>query len=99
MLGRHEIRCIGRRRSGEQEVPWRARDVMTLIWIQTSGPVAQAQGIEEKRQVLRTARRDDLLLLAWPARYRQDIFLVDDRDRALRELEPAPRRPQSSGSL
>lgn len=90
----------GLRRSGEQEVPWRARDV-TLIWIQTSVRVAQAQGIEEKRQVLRTARPrpDDLLLLAWPGRYRQDIFLVDERDRAIRELEPASRRPGSSGSL
>jgi hypothetical protein len=80
-----------RRTSDQERVPWRARDV-TLVWIQANGRVTQAQGIEEKRQALHTAGEEDLLLLAWPGAYRQDIFLVDDRDQALAELEPPGKR-------
>ncbi|MDQ6775218.1 MAG: hypothetical protein M3071_03130 [Actinomycetota bacterium] len=84
--------ATGLRRTSDQErVPWRARDV-TLVWIQANGRVAQAQRIEEKRDALRTAEGEDLLLLAWPGAYRQDIFLVDDREQALAELEPPGKR-------
>lgn len=95
---RMQFDASGLRRAGGQDVPWRARGV-TLIWIRTDGRVAQAQGIEEKRQVLRTAAPDDLLLLAWPGQYRQDIFLVDDRDGAVTALEPPSRRAQSDGAV
>lgn len=79
-----------RRTSDSDYVAWRARDV-TLIWIHADGRVTQAQGITEKREALREADPQDLLLLAWPGRYRQDIFLIDDRDAALTGLEPPSR--------
>lgn len=79
-----------RQTSDSDYVPWRERDV-TLIWIRTDGRITQAQGITDKRDALQEAAEDDCLLLAWPGQYRQDIFLIDDRDAALSGLEP-PRR-------
>jgi hypothetical protein len=80
------------RRTGEQEwVPWRASTV-TFISIDVNGRITQAQGIEDKRRFLREAGDDDCLLLAWPGQYRQDIFVIDDRDAGLAGLEPPSRR-------
>jgi hypothetical protein len=79
-----------RRTSKQEWVPWRARDV-TMIRIETNGRISQAQGIEEKRRALGEAAYGDCLLLAWPGKYRQDIFFVDDRDAARVGLEPPGR--------
>jgi hypothetical protein len=80
-----------RRTSDADHVPWRANDV-TLIWISEAGRITQAQRIEDKRSALRDAASGDCLLLAWPGQWRQDIFLVDDRQAALLGLEPPSRR-------
>jgi hypothetical protein len=80
-----------RRTSDADHVPRTAGDV-TLIRISESGRITQAQRIEEKRSALRDADPGECLLLAWPGQWRQDIFLVDDRDAALFGLEPPSRR-------
>lgn len=77
-----------RRTSDAFEVfPWRARD-LTLIRISASGVVSQAQTVTDKRDIIQTASPEDCLLAAWPGRWRQDIFVIDDRDQALRGLDP-----------
>jgi hypothetical protein len=73
--------------SEAEDVPWRARDV-ALVWITREGHIRQAAGIEDKRVSIREAHPDDVLLLAWPGRWRQDIFVIDDRSAALQGLEP-----------
>src|ERR1700694_868377 len=77
-----------RRTSALGEVfPWRAQDV-TFVCVTADGLVTQAQTIGEKRAILEAADDGDLLLAAWPGQWRQDIFVVDDRDAALEGLEP-----------
>ena len=71
--------------------PWRANDV-TLIRVASDGAVTQAQTIGEKQTMLDTAYDDDLLLAAWPGRWRQDIFVIDDRKAARQGLEPPRKR-------
>jgi hypothetical protein len=66
-------------------IPWKGRDV-TLIWLRCDGRISQAGTVTEKREALNAAEREDCLLLAWPGRYRQDIFLVDDRAAARNAL-------------
>ena len=81
-----------RRASSSNDVlPWRANDV-ALILVSIAGKVTQAQTIEEKRAMLDGASADDLLLAAWPGRWRQDIFVIDDRKAALLGLEPPGKR-------
>jgi hypothetical protein len=77
-----------RRTSASGEVfPWRAQDV-TFVRVAADGMVTQAQTIGEKRAILEAADDGDLLMAAWPGRWRQDIFFVDNRDAALEGLEP-----------
>ncbi|MGH2714187.1 MAG: hypothetical protein ACRDM7_09955 [Thermoleophilaceae bacterium] len=81
-----------RRTSDSSDVfPRRAGDV-TLIRISASGAISQAQTIGEKREMVETARAGDCLLGAWPGQWRQDIFVIDDREAALRGLDPPRRR-------
>jgi hypothetical protein len=82
-----------RRTSASGEIfPWRASDV-TLIRVAARGAVTQAQTIGAKQAMLDTADDDDLLLAAWPGRWRQDIFVIDDRKAARQGLEPPSKRP------
>jgi len=82
-----------RRASDSSDVlPWRAGGV-TFIRVSTDGEVAQAQTVEAKRAMLDGANTDDLLLAAWPGRWRQDVFVIDDRKAARLGLEPPGRRP------
>jgi hypothetical protein len=63
---------------------------VTFIHVAAStGLVTQAQGITEKRAMLDAGTDDDLLLVAWPGQWRQDIFAVDDREAAREGLDPA----------
>jgi hypothetical protein len=81
-----------RRTSTSGEVfPWRAQDV-TLVCVTADGLVTQAQAIGEKRAMLEAAGHGDLLLAAWPGQWRQDIFVIDDRNAALQGLEPPSKR-------
>lgn len=69
---------------------------MTLISVSAEGVVTQAQRIQEKREMLDSADPDDCLLAAWPGQYRQDIFVVDDRQAALVGLDPPRSQGQST---
>jgi hypothetical protein len=60
--------------------------------VASSGLVTQAQGITEKQAMLDAATEDDLLLVAWPGQWRQDIFVIDDRETAQQGLDP-PSKP------
>ena len=79
-----------RHTSVADHVPWRAPDV-TFLLISAAGRIRQAKTITEKRAMLDSAGPEDCLLLAWPGRYSQDVFWIDDRDRAASGLEPPPR--------
>jgi hypothetical protein len=82
-----------RRTSDSADVfPWRARDVTFIRVDASSGLVTQAQGITEKRAMLDAAIEDDLLLVAWPGQWDQDIFVIDDRETAQQGLDP-PSKP------
>jgi hypothetical protein len=70
--------------------PWRDRDV-PFIHISASGVIRQAQGIVEKRTMLKEAGKDGCLLAAWPGQWRQDIFVIDDLVAAEQGLEPPGR--------
>ncbi|MGH3857992.1 hypothetical protein [Actinokineospora sp.] len=75
--------------STSTRLPWQARTV-TLICVGADGVVAQAKTVPEKRDLLDMARRTDLVLVAWPGQWSQDIYLVDDREAARAALDTAP---------
>lgn len=70
--------------------PWRNRDV-PFIHIASTGKIRQAQRIEEKHQMLDAADDNDCLLAAWPGRWSQDVFVIDDREAAKQGLTPPGR--------
>lgn len=49
----------------------------------------QAKTVEAKLQMLEAKLASDILLAAWPGRFSQDIFELDDPDRARRALQAA----------
>jgi len=57
---------------------------MTLLPIDGTGVVEQANIESEKRALLDSATSKDLVLVAWPAQWSQDIFYVVDDLRAAR---------------
>lgn len=80
-----------RRTSDSSDVfPWRDRDV-PFIHITDTGVIRQAQTIGDKRAMLDRAGSDGCLLAAWPGAWRQDVFVIDDREAARRGLEPPAR--------
>lgn len=86
---RFDTRHLRRTSDSADIFPWRARDVTFIHVAASSGLVTQAQGITEKRAMLDAATEDDLLLVAWPGQWRQDIFVIDDRDIAQHGLNPS----------
>lgn len=63
--------------SAAARLPWLGRSV-TLIRVDTSGVVDQAKTDSEKRALLATATSKDLVLVAWPGQWSQEIYVVDD---------------------
>jgi hypothetical protein len=63
--------------SGAARLPWLGRSV-TLIRVDTTGVVDQAKTDSEKRAMLATATSKDLVLVAWPGQWSQEIYVVDD---------------------
>jgi hypothetical protein len=63
--------------SSATRLPWLGRSV-TLLRIDTTGVVQQAKTDSEKRSLLATATSKDLVLVAWPSQWSQDIYVVDD---------------------
>ena len=66
-----------RRASGAGRLPWLGRSV-TLLCVDTAGVVHQAKTDSEKRSLLETATSRDLVLVAWPGSWSQEIYVVDD---------------------
>jgi hypothetical protein len=46
--------------------------------VDASGVVQQAKTESEKRSLLASATTKDLVLVAWPGQWSQDIYVVDD---------------------
>ena len=75
--------------SNVTRLPWHARTV-TLICVDADGVVSQAKTVSEKRDLLDRATGRDLVLVAWPGQWSQDIYVVDDRKAARTALDTAP---------
>lgn len=63
--------------SSAARLPWLGRSV-TLLRVDSTGVVAQAKTDSEKRALLESATRKDLVLIAWPGQWSQEIYVVDD---------------------
>jgi len=69
------------RRASEASVPWKGPRVAMIC---VSGKSVRADHtVTGKREMLKIATARDLLLVAWPGEWRQDIFVIDDREAAL----------------
>ncbi len=63
--------------SSAESLPWLAGTV-TLLRIGADGLVTQAKTDAAKRAMLGAAEETDLLIVAWPGEWSQDLFVVDD---------------------
>jgi hypothetical protein len=63
--------------SSAGRLPWLGRSV-TLLRVDATGVVQQAKTDSEKRSLLDTATNKDLVLVAWPGQWSQEIYVVDD---------------------
>jgi hypothetical protein len=51
---------------------------VTLLRVDATGVVQQAKTDSEKRALLESATSKDLVLVAWPGQWSQEIYVVDD---------------------
>jgi hypothetical protein len=51
---------------------------VTLLRVDATGVVEQAKTDSEKRAMLASSTSKDLVLVAWPGQWGQDIYVVDD---------------------
>lgn len=84
-----DVHVLLRDASTATRLPWQARTV-TLVCVGADGVVAQAKTVPEKRDLLDMAGRRDLVLVAWPGQWSQDVHVVDDRKAARAALDTAP---------
>jgi hypothetical protein len=62
--------------------PWRSPQVVVvLIEAQRGNQLCWAQGVGEKRALLRLATENDRVLVGWPGEWRQDLFELTSEDR------------------
>lgn len=73
--------------SSAARLPWLGRSV-TLLRVDGTGIVEQAKSDSEKRALLATATSKDLVLVAWPSQWSQDIYAVDDLRAARTAVRP-----------
>lgn len=66
-----------RRTSQNGELPWLDR-LVTLVRISADGEVTQATSDRDKRAMIGSVGDRDLVLVAWPGQWSQDVFVVDD---------------------
>jgi hypothetical protein len=66
-----------RNASSATRLPWLGRSV-TLLRVDVTGVVQQAKTDSDKRALLDSATSKDLVLVAWPGQWGQDIYVVDD---------------------
>lgn len=71
--------------SDQERVLWKMK-TLTLLRITPGLEVTQAKKVKEKVAMLMAAGPDDLLLVCWPGKWSQDIFVLDDRERARKAL-------------
>ena len=74
-----------RRASDQERMPWSMKTV-TFLRITPDLEVMQAKKPGEKLAMLEAAGPEDLVLVAWPGKWSQDIFVMDDRERARKAL-------------
>jgi len=74
-----------RRISDQERVPWKMK-TLTLVRITPGLEVTQAKNIPDKITMLEATELEDLLLVCWPGKWSQDIFILDDRKRAKKSL-------------
>jgi hypothetical protein len=58
-------------------LPWLGRSV-TLLRVDSTGVVHQAKTDSEKPALLETPTHKDLVLIAWPGQWSQEVYVVDD---------------------
>ena len=63
--------------SSAARLPWLGRSV-TLLRVDSTGVVEQAKTDSEKRALLETSTSRDLVLVAWPGQWSQEVYVVDD---------------------
>lgn len=63
--------------SSTARLPWLGRSV-TLLRVDATGVVEQAKSDSEKRALLASSTGKDLVLVAWPGQWSQEIYVVDD---------------------
>ncbi len=73
--------------SSAARLPWLGRSV-TLLRVDGTGIVEQAKSDSEKRALLATSTSKDLVLVAWPSQWSQDIYVVDDLRAARAAVRP-----------
>lgn len=75
------------RRASENPIPFLDPWVTLLHVVPSPLRVRQAANIESKINMLSEAMKDSGFVLAcWPGKTRQDVFLVDDLERALQQI-------------
>jgi len=67
-------------------VPWDSRNV-AMLHLTHAGGISVTHTVTGKRQMLKDAAPDDMVLVAWPGNWRQDMFIVDNRKAALLALQ------------
>ena len=75
------------RKASEQEhFPYLASTVTFIRISVADNVIQQAKAKAQKRAMVESTKEDDILLAAWPGQWSQDIFILDDRAEALRNL-------------
>jgi len=77
--------CEGLRLASRAPVPWDNRNV-AMLHITRGGKLSVTHTFNGKRRMLQDAAPGDMLLVAWPGKQLQDMFIVDNRKAALRAL-------------
>lgn len=75
----------GLRLASAAPVPWDSPRV-SLIAITAAGGIEATRTLGGKRKMLAQAGDDDMLLAAWPGQRYQAVFIVDDRQAALKAI-------------
>ena len=80
----------GLRLASRAPVPWDSSNVV-LMHLTHTGGISVTHSLTGKRQMLKDAAPDDMVLAAWPGARRQDVFIVDNRKAALQALQAKDR--------
>lgn len=95
-IPRYNISSL-RRTSQNGDLPWLDR-LVTLVRVSADGEVTQATSDRDKREMIGSSGDQDLVLVAWPGQWSQDVFVVDDLSHARLSLglPRHQRKPETS---